>query len=260
MIRYITIAAGLFFATNGLAQTSSNEFIDVPLTSPANVEVSNKKRTISTSFGVQTRAILPIDYLTKNIYSTTSLQFESTIFQKSGFSFGGVVRTNITNTFALETGINFTQRRFDLNVAIADSNIFIAQDMTFIEYDIPINALFYIPMSEKFFLNTSVGVALSYKPTNTRVNLRHENTHYFNLYGFRNKSVGFSLNANAGLEYRTKKNGSFYLGGAIRFPFAQLFEYVAFYNSETESDIGTHSIDGSFIALDFKYLLPFKKK
>ncbi|NQZ36941.1 MAG: hypothetical protein HRT58_14830 [Crocinitomicaceae bacterium] len=218
-----------------------------------------KTDKLPTYFGLQLRPIFPTQFIGNPTTSMSGDGFETSITQRLGFGFGGTVRASVTKLIAIETGINFTQRYFNLSVALADSNVYGEQSMTFIEYDIPINALIYIQLSDKIFMNASLGVAISYKPTDTRVQIRPQGKHYFALYGIRDNSVGLDLNANFGFEYRTRKNGFFYIGGSARVPFAPLFKYAAFYNYDANSILLTGDVDGSFLTLDFKYFFPLIK-
>lgn len=227
----------------------------LPLTSLA----QEKTDKLLTYFGIQARPIFPTNYIGERITTLSGNGFQTTISQRLGYSFGGTVRANITKLIAFESGINFTQRHFNLDVALPDSNVVGSKDMAFIEYDIPVNALIYIQLSDEIFMNASLGGMITYKPTDTRVQIRPEGKHYFALYGLREKSVGFDINANVGFEYRTKKNGFFYIGGSARVPLQPLFTYVAFYKYDANSMHLTGDVDGSYLALDFKYFFPLIK-
>lgn len=218
-----------------------------------------KTDKLPTYFGLQVRPVFPTKFIGDKIVTVSGDGFESSITQKLGFGFGGTVRANVTKLIAIESGINYTQRHFDLTVAVPDSNVYGSESMTFIEYDIPVNALIYIQLSEEFFMNASLGVALTYKPTDTRVQIRPEGKHFFKLYGVRERSVGVDLNANLGFEYRTRKNGFFYLGGSARVPFAPLFQYAALYEYGADTNVQTGFVDGSFLTIDFKYFFPLIK-
>jgi hypothetical protein len=214
---------------------------------------------LPTYFGIQVRPVFPTQFLGNPVTSVDGGGFETTLTQRMGYGFGGTVRASLTKLIALETGINFTQRYFNLDVAVPDSNVFASKSMTFIEYDIPVNALVYVQLSDEIYMNASLGVSLSYKPTDTRVQIRPDGKHYFALYGLRYNSVGFDLNANFGFEYRTRKRGFFYIGGSARVPFQPLFQYAAFYNYDANSNLLTGDADGSFLTVDFKYFFPLIK-
>lgn len=218
-----------------------------------------KTDKLPTYFGIQVRPVFPTNFIGEKAVSLSSDGFESSITQKLGISFGGTIRGNLTKLIAIESGINYTQRNFDLTVALPDSNVYGTESMTFIEYDVPINALIYIQLSEEFFMNASLGLTVTYKPTDIWTQILLEGKHIFTLYGDRERRTGLDLNANLGFEYRTPKSGFFYLGGSVRVPFFQLFEYQALYEYDANKTLLKGFVDGSFLAIDFKYFFPLIK-
>ena len=113
-----------------------------------------KPDRIPSYFGIQIRPLFPAKYVgdKEHTFSTTdadSVQYSSTITQRLGYSFGVTVRAGLSKLVAIETGINFSQRNFDLAIDLPDSNIHAKNDMSFINYDIPVNVLFYIPLARE---------------------------------------------------------------------------------------------------------------
>lgn len=221
-----------------------------------------KKNKLPTYFGIQVRPVLPSNFNGDNLTLLSGDVFETSISQRLGFGFGGIIRTSITKLIALETGLNYTQRNFNITAAIPDSTVYAKDSLTFIEYDIPLNVLIYIQLSKKTFMNVSLGGMITYKPTNTWTQNQPKGKHYFDLYGDRYRRIGFDLNANIGFEYRTKKSGFFYLGGSIRVPTAPLLRYSAYYQYGANTTVNhslNEDIDGSFLTFDFKYFFPLIK-
>jgi hypothetical protein len=215
-----------------------------------------KKEKFPSYFGVQVRPVFPTQFIGEPITVLTIDYFTTTITQKTGYSFGGTVRAGLTKLLALETGINFTQRNFNISMEIPDSNLYAKNDISFISYDIPINGLVYIQLSEKFYMNTSLGIALTFKPTDVGVLTLPGGTHSFTHTGYSQRKAGIDLNANFGFEYRTEKSGFFYIGGSARVPFNSVFTMVAQYKNQGNEKTVQGEIDGSFLALDFKYFFP----
>jgi hypothetical protein len=217
----------------------------------------SKKNKVPSYFGIQIRPVFPTRFIGSPSLSAEKDGFETTISQKMGYSFGGTVRAGLTKTIALETGINYTQRNFDLTMAFPDSSSYLENDMTFIEYDIPINALMYVQLTEEFYMNASLGFALTIKPTDIGVFTQPESGyHTYKHTGLTRSKMGFDANANIGFEYRTEKNGFFYIGGSARVPFKPLFDMVADYNYQGINIRIVEPVDGSFLAIDFKYFFP----
>lgn len=215
-----------------------------------------KKERFPSYFGIQVRPVFPTRFIGESSASFLKDGFSTTISQKVGYSFGGTVRAGITKLIAFETGINFTQRNFNIDMSIADSNVFATNDLSFIQYDIPLNALIYVQLSEKFFMNASLGVALNFKPSDVGVLTLPGGSFSFTHTGRVNSLATVDLNANFGFEYRTEKSGFFYIGGSARVPFSPLFTLVSQYKYDGYKTTIYGDVDGSFLSVDFKYFFP----
>jgi hypothetical protein len=223
-------------------------------------QTSRKKERFPSYFGFQVRPVFPTRFIGEPEITLSKNEFTTTISQTLGYSFGGTVRAGITKLIAFETGINFTQRHFDITMALPDSNVFGQNDLTFISYDIPLNGLVYIQLSEQFYMNASLGLAVNFKPTDVGILTLTGGKNTFTHTGRVNRKTGFDLNANIGFEFRTEKSGFFYLGGSGRVPFAPLFTMVAQYQNQGYKNTLFGEVDGSFLALDFKYFFPIIQK
>lgn len=220
-----------------------------------------KRERVPSYFGIQIRPIFPTQFIGS---STTSFQqnegesvlYSSTIKQKMGFSFGGTVRAGLTKLIAIETGINFYQRNFGIDMEIPDSSIMATNDIRFVSYDIPLNALFYIKLAEKWYMNASIGVAVNFKPTDVAVVTKPGGDNEFQHIGVAQKKFGFDFNANVGFEFRTEKNGFFYLGGSANVPFKPLFDMILNYSNQGYESQVIEPVDGSYLSVDFKYFFP----
>lgn len=224
------------------------------------VTAQSPKTRVPTYFGFQVKPIFPTRFIGEPTLTQKVENYETTISQRIGYSFGGVVRVGLTKFIALETGINFNQRNFNLDMSIPDSSVYASNDLSFVTYEIPVNGLIYIRLDEKWYMNTSIGVALSYNPTNVGVKtIPGTGQHIFRHTGLAKKVV-FEFNANVGFEYRTEKSGTFYLGGSACVPFSPIFyllsEYTySGYHIETDAQ-NDGKVDGSYLSLDFKYFFP----
>jgi len=207
-------------------------------------------------FGLHVRTLFPTQFIGTNTLELEEAGFFSTISQRVGYSFGGTVRAGLTDLISIETGINFNQRHYNIDFSVPDSNIFGSTDLSFIEYDIPINALFYIRLSDKWYSSASMGFALTFKPTNVQTFAQPSGPHRFIYTGLLRRKIGFDAMANFGFEYRTEKKGFFYMGGSARVPFSPLFDIIASYEWEGTSRRTFGEMDGSYLSLDLKYFFP----
>jgi hypothetical protein len=215
-----------------------------------------KKERFPSYFGVQVRPVFPTRYVGEPNVTLINQEFSTTITQKMGYSFGGTVRAGLTKLLAFETGINFTQRQYGVSMSVADSNIYATNDLTFISYDVPLNGLVYVQLSEKFYMNASLGAALTFKPTSVGILTLPGGKYTFTHTGVVSSKGAIDFNANVGFEYRTEKSGFFYLGGSARIPFQPVFDLVAQYKYDGYKNTVYGSVDGTFLAIDLKYFFP----
>ena len=234
-------------------------FIVIMLSFSTNAQ--QKRAKVPSYFGLQIRPIFPTQFIGSSVTNFSenageTIKYSSTLTQTMGYSFGGTVRAGLTKLIALETGINFVQRNFDVSMSIPDSSINAENDISFISYNIPINALFYIKLSEKWYSNASLGVAVNFKPTDVGILTKPGGNNEFRHAGVAISKFGFDFNANIGFEFRTEKNGFFYLGGSANVPFAPLFDMIVQYENQGYKSNSTEEVDGSFLSIDFKYFFP----
>jgi hypothetical protein len=215
-----------------------------------------KKERFPSYFGIQVRTLFPTQFIGQSTLTLSQNEFSTTIEQRLGYSFGGTIRAGLTKLLALETGINYTQREFNISMEVPDSSIYAENHLTFISYDIPINGLVYIQMGRQIFMNASLGLALTFKPTNVGILTKPGGSNLFYHTGFVNRKAGFDINANIGFEYRTKKSGFFYIGGSGRVPLAPLFQMIAQYKYQGYKNTVKGNVDGSYLSIDVKYFFP----
>lgn len=204
-------------------------------------------------FGLQIKTLIPTNFI-GDVQTTVSKDgFKSTISQNIGYSFGATVRAGITELIAFETGINFNQRYFDIQSSYADSGIFVSNQLGFIHYDVPINGLIYIKLSKRLYANASLGLAAGFKPTSIGTLNNAGGTTYIFHTGAVTKKISLDLNGNLGAEYRSKKSGTFYLGGSIRLPLKPLFTYISTYKNQGYKATGYGDVSGGYLSIDLKY-------
>jgi hypothetical protein len=211
-------------------------------------------------FGIQYRPILPIDAFGAGPVDIAGERgmHNATITQNFSASIGGVVRIGITKRLAVESGINFTRRQYQTDYAVPDSGFTAQTFVRNISYDIPVNLLVYVQVNERFFINTSFGNSFLFFPSRTA---SQTNTfpHNYITESVPTRWVQFALNANAGMEYRTDKNGIFYLGASFQRPFTDLYQVRTTYRYINDPEGGKSSLSGNFFTLDVKYFFPLIK-
>lgn len=217
------------------------------------------KVKVPSYFGLQVKPILPTKFIGNSELKQELNGFKTTFKQSTGYSFGAVVRAGLTKTIAIETGLNYNQRVFDIDMSLADSNLFLKNDMKHVSYDLPIKGLFYIRLAEKWYMSTAIGGNISYNPTNVRVTTNTGTLSQFVHTGLARK-LFFEFGANVGFEFRTEKDGFFYLGGVASVPFNSImflrssYVYQGYHITIDAENEG--KVDGSYLSLEFKYFFP----
>ena len=209
-------------------------------------------------FGFQVKPLLPTKFIGESSSNFSNQGYDVKISQKVGYSFGAVVRIALTDLIGIETGLNFFQRYYKIDMNLPDSTITTSDDFGFIQYDLPVNALFYIKLSKKWFMNAAIGGSICYKPSSVgSINHPIGKHEFFNIGLVDiNDKVNFDLNGNLGFEFRTEKHGFFYLGGCARIQTAPLFNLLSRYRYGTYEVDNYGPVGGSFLAIELKYFIP----
>lgn len=234
--------------------------------------------------GFEFRPIFPASFLKTGDQSVSNGDFDVLISPKFGFSAGMTIRYGFHKRLALETGINFVQRNYNLTIhrdsAIIDPinstpTYDSKSDFTIIGYEHPIKLLVFVRLAERFYMNAAAGFQLTFFPSDifTSDQESSKTGQHFNhsslRLGFDGKpgNDGFISGgaiANLGWEYRTKKIGYFYLGATYHVPFSDIynsrFQYVDEFHTSTVQQIG---LNGSYLTFDVRYFFgakPLEKK
>jgi len=226
----------------------------------SSVAIAQKGENI---FGFQFKPIVPNKFIGEYERNFDSLPiFHSQSKQKVGYSFGMVMRHYFTDKVALETGINFTKRRFNLHYEANDGAFSETQDLSvgYINYQIPVSALIFIKLSDELYMNASGGVNFDFYPSAVSTSGVIDIDNSFQFRGFRTEWIQFGVNANFGFEYRTKNKGAFYLGATYNQPFNNTMQFTMAWEKKGANTVVRDYINGSYLTLDFRYFLHVKKE
>lgn len=205
--------------------------------------------------GLTFRPIIPSNLLqTASIQVTGNVADENeylrlTVDQRLGYSFGMVVRKNFTQRFAMETGVNFLRRGFDVEVTDLDSNITSGVDFAISSYEIPLMALVYIRLGEEVYMNTALGLAMVIGARSV-ANNNQEFDHFTAIRKFNGGVL-----ANIGVEWRTEKMGSFYLGATYHQPTGPIADTkINYFRQSGVSDANIETpLNGTYLTIDVRY-------
>lgn len=205
--------------------------------------------------GLTFRPIIPSNLLqTASIQVTGNVEDENEylrlrVDQRLGYSFGMVVRKNFTQRFAMETGVNFVRRGFDVEVTDLDSSYTSGVDFGISSYEIPLMALVYIRLGEEVFMNTALGLAMVIGARSVANN--NEDFDHFTAI----RKFNGGVLANIGVEWRTRKMGTFYLGATYHQPTGPIADSkVNYFRISSVSDASIETpLNGTYLTIDLRY-------
>ena len=264
-------------------------FLTISLLLTSLVYAQDEKFPQTITAGVEFRPIFPAPFLNTGDQETANNSYAIRVSPTFGYSAGMTIRYGFHKRFALETGINFVQRNFDLNISRdsvapfgiepGNSAFDSKSDFTIIGYEHPIKVLFFVQLAEKIFVNAAAGLQLTFFPSDIFTS-NEENVQ--NGQEFRHSSLRLGFDGeigndgfihgggiiNLGIEYRTKKAGYFYLGGTYHVPFADIYRSRIQYTDENAQVPGNEQVqqlflNGSYLTFDIRYFFhsqPITKK
>jgi len=207
-----------------------------------------------TTFGLQYNPVIPNRLIGTYVQNFDALPMESHIQQKFGNNFGGIVRHGFTKNISIETGLNFTQRNFNLFYEISDSGVSEQNDVRIVSYSLPVSGLVFIRLTDQLWINTSAGVAMTLFPSDVQVFTESVGTNnFFLMEGIYRSKVQAALLTNVGFELRTKKYGFFYVGGTYHLPFAPICTFAMAYEFTGGDYVAIDNVKGSFLSVDIRY-------
>jgi hypothetical protein len=173
-----------------------------------------------------------------------------------GFGFGGIVRIKLTKIWNIETGLNYTRRRFDMRITDLQAPFDGATSLRVIGYEIPLKGLVYIQMGKQVFMNVALGGSLDFFASDV---IAIEQIYRFK--GFKNSWARGAVTGSVGLEFRTDKDGYFYLGGTYHQMIGDMMVSEVTYFRDGQNPVyGQRGVlDGTYFSVDFRYFFPMQK-
>jgi hypothetical protein len=203
-----------------------------------------------TTFGVQIKPVIPFGFFDPTTRSERE-SLSSSIQLTGGLAFGMVVRTGLTRSISLETGINQITRRYDFSIRNDTNGYSGSGQLRFVGYEVPVTCLVYIRLGERSWMNNALGFSVDMYPGDAVKNIEQGQAYFF-----RRNWAQIGVVGNIGVEYRTKKSGYFYLGGTFHRPFGDMAQadirWTDPYQGYFAYGMST-LLSGSYLTLDLRY-------
>jgi len=222
--------------------------------------VSAAQRSLTT-FGIGLRPGFPSRYFRTGPVTFSDSSSTFTQVQQSGISYGGFIRHGLNDRFSIETGIVYTKRnyRFDVNDPLVREE----GDFSIIGYEIPLSGLVFIQLDQQWWMSGGLGASIDIFPSD--VSTSGPKTLQ---YSARERKVNSAVSARLGIEWRSKKSGTFYTGAyyhrGLQTFYTNIIEtYPDGDFASAYATIGRTTMQGDYFGVEIKYFFhedPEKKK
>ena len=166
-----------------------------------------QSKTQNFDFGLQFKPIIATTYFDAGEESVQWEKFNFKLSQRFGQSLGMILKYHFSSTFSIETGLNLVNRRYQLKIDNSDIGLQDLSRFTLRSYELPIQILSYVKVSDKYYLNAAFGNSFNIFASDV-ISFGEENPFFFQSTS-RRKRTQSALIANLGMEYRTLKKESF---------------------------------------------------
>ena len=201
-----------------------------------------------TTFGMQVKPVFPLPYFDPSL-GLERTDLTGSIALEGGLAFGMNVRIGLTKTISLETGLGQITRRYAFSLANDTSGYTEAGQVRYVGYELPVTALVYIRMGEQVYMNTSLGLAADFYPSDVQQDLEEGR-----IFIFRNNWAQLAVLGNLGVEYRTYKSGIIYLGATFHRPFNTMaVADLTYYGPNFFPYTMRGELNGSYLTVDLRY-------
>lgn len=212
------------------------------------------------SFGIEIRSLQNFGVLGADsvVLADADNQFRSVYELAGGLGFGGVVRIKLTDFWNIETGINYTRQRYELDFRDLVTGETDNTQLNVITYALPLKGLVYIQLGEKLFANVALGVSANFIASNVEA---FGLGNAFSFGGLKKSVVDGAVLGGLGAEFRTDEDGYFYLGGSFHQPFDDIMTSQVNYRRDgiPPGYAARGVIEGAYFAIDFRYFFPTKE-
>jgi hypothetical protein len=205
-----------------------------------------------TTVGLQFKPIIPLKLLNTGteVYNNNNVNF--TVDPQLGYSVGMIIRSGLTKTISVESGINFIARNYNMKVFDNNKDAEITTRMRFDGYEIPVVVLVFIQLGRKMYMNSAFGCSFDFYPTGGIVD--NQSGYEFGI--LESQWVQAALLTNLGFEYRTDKSGYLYFGASFHRPFtktADIFLSERIPSSNKFNRLIESELLGNYLTLDLRY-------
>jgi len=209
-----------------------------------------------TTLGIQLKPMIPSKYLGTGTENAEIEDLKVDFEPNPGLNFGMVVRKGLSRNWSLESGICMVQRNFTLHFNHPELPEEKQLRFRYICYEIPVQAMVFVKLTDRIFMNASAGVSLDLYPSNVESSeYEYRDTLRFDFYQktYKNSWIQSALLANYGFEWRTPDKGYFYIGASYHRPFQEIGTTRVLFQLDDDPTTTFVQLGGNYLTADFRY-------
>lgn len=209
-----------------------------------------------TTLGVQLKPIIPSKYFGSGTEDLEIEDLRVNFEPNYGVNFGMVVRHGLTRNWSLESGICMVQRNYTLHFNHPGLPEEKQLRFRYIGYEIPIQAMVFVKLSDNVFMNASGGASIDLYPSNVEsAAFEYRDTLRYDFYQktYKQSWIQAALLANYGFEWRTPDKGYFYVGASYHRPFQKIGTTKVLFEQNSNPASSYSSLGGNYLTIDLRY-------
>jgi hypothetical protein len=209
-----------------------------------------------TALGIQIKPMIPSHFFGTGPLDLEGDSLKVNFTNRVGWSGGMVIRKGLSKMWSIESGISMVQRNYQLNFYSQRYQVTGRTSYQFIGYEIPLQALIYVQLGKKVFMNASAGVSSNFYPSNLLKQgylVKDTSAVDFSVKTYRARWNQVSIVINYGFEFRSEKKGYYYLGASYNRPLS----IIGISDVRVEKNGAGNNlqvpINGSYLTVDLRY-------
>jgi hypothetical protein len=209
-----------------------------------------------TTLGIELKPLFSSSFVGAGAVESQVGKIRSVMTPESGMNFGMVVRHGISRSWSIESGICWVRRNFMWQTFNGELENPLSARFRMICYEIPFQALVFVKLGERLFMNGSGGVSIDLYPSDVESFVStHIDSVFFDVQHrtFRTRWLQTALLVNYGFEYRSVRNGYFYLGASYHRGFNEIATSLIRYERAGDPEQLILPMSGNYLTLDFRY-------
>ena len=209
-----------------------------------------------TTFGIQLKPLFSNSFVGAGRVEAQSGDLRCEIIPASGLNYGMVIRRGISKSWSVESGICFVRRNYELKTFNSELSEPLSSRFRLICYEIPLQALVFVKLGEKLYMNGSGGFSVDVYPSDVETFASSNiDSVYFDVQHrtFRRKWLQTSLLVNYGFEYRTTRSGYYYFGVSYHRGFQDIATSLVRQLRNNDPEQMTLPMSGNYLTVDFRY-------